>query len=104
MNGKTTKSGTPQVLVMDGSDNVATCMIEMKAGETVEVAVGDQNKRILLVDPIPFGHKLALFHLDAGDEIVKYGAVIGRASQHIEAGQHVHVHNVESIRARGDKP
>jgi altronate dehydratase small subunit len=103
MSGKTTESGIPKVLVMAGNDNVATCMTEMKPGDIAEVAVGTEKKRIVLVDAIPYGHKLALFHLDPGDVIVKYGNVIGKASRCIEAGQHVHVHNVESIRARGDK-
>ena len=104
MSGKQAELGTLEVLVMHANDNVATCMMEMKAGDTVEVAIGNESKRILLLDPIPFGHKLALCHLDVGDEIVKYGEVIGRVSQHIEPGRHVHVHNVESGRARGDRP
>ncbi len=33
----------------------------------------------------------------------KYGQVIGRATKDIEAGGHVHVHNLESTRGRGDK-
>ena len=35
--------------------------------------------------------------------IVKYGEIIGRATQDIAVGQHVHVHNLESCRGRGDK-
>ena len=38
-----------------------------------------------------------------GDEIVKYGQVIGHASKAIAVGEHVHVHNVESARGRGDR-
>jgi altronate dehydratase small subunit len=34
---------------------------------------------------------------------MKYGLSIGTASQNIKAGDHVHVHNVESNRGRGDK-
>ncbi|MCK4789806.1 MAG: hypothetical protein KAV87_39060, partial [Desulfobacteraceae bacterium] len=30
--------------------------------------------------------------------------VIGKASQDIQVGHHVHVHNVESFRGRGDLP
>ncbi|VFS54652.1 Uncharacterised protein [Leminorella grimontii] len=36
------------------------------------------------------------------DEVYKYGESIGRATQAIELGEHVHVHNVESERGRGD--
>ncbi|MDP1993088.1 MAG: SAF domain-containing protein [Syntrophales bacterium] len=38
-----------------------------------------------------------------GDLIVKYGEPIGIATQDIRIGQHVHVHNLESARGRGDK-
>jgi len=38
-----------------------------------------------------------------GSKITKYAETIGIASQPIAAGEHVHVHNVESVRARGDK-
>ncbi|RLG06284.1 MAG: D-galactarate dehydratase, partial [Thaumarchaeota archaeon] len=51
---------------------------------------------------IPFGHKLAIREIPRGEEIIKYGEVIGRATRDIEIGEHVHVHNVESLRGRGD--
>jgi altronate dehydratase small subunit len=35
--------------------------------------------------------------------VIKYAEVIGVASRPISVGEHVHVHNVESVRARGDK-
>jgi len=34
---------------------------------------------------------------------VKYGEPIGIATRDIRSGQHVHVHNLESARGRGDK-
>jgi len=92
-----------RVLVLDDRDNVATCMAEMKAGDTAEVTALKERRRISFRDAIPFGHKVSLCDVDAGDDIVKYGEVIGKASRNIKAGEHVHVHNVESIRARGDQ-
>lgn len=35
-------------------------------------------------------------------EVIKYGEIIGKASVEIRKGQHVHVHNLESLRGRGD--
>ena len=32
----------------------------------------------------------------------KYGEEIGMASADIREGEHVHIHNLESMRARGD--
>jgi altronate dehydratase small subunit len=40
--------------------------------------------------------------IDARALIHKYGQMIGRASAAIAAGEHVHVHNVEGVRGRGD--
>ncbi len=37
-----------------------------------------------------------------GEEVRKYGEVIGLANAPISPGDHVHVHNVESQRGRGD--
>ena len=38
------------------------------------------------------------------DDIRKYGQVVGRATADIRTGDHVHVHNVEALRGRGDIP
>ena len=61
-----------------------------------------ESRAITVLDSIPFGHKLAIRSLAPGDDVLKYGEVIGRASEAIAPGQWVHVHNVESMRARGD--
>jgi (2R)-sulfolactate sulfo-lyase subunit alpha len=51
-----------------------------------------------VLDPVPLGHKVALRDLAAGEQVVKYGIAIGRATTDIRAGQHVHVHNVKGQR------
>ncbi|MDQ6598863.1 SAF domain-containing protein [Bacillus salipaludis] len=38
-----------------------------------------------------------------GEDILKYGEVIGLATTDIEPGEHVHIHNLEGKRGRGDK-
>lgn len=43
---------------------------------------------------IPPGHKIALRPIGAGDEIRKYGQIIGYATQDIATGAHVHSHNL----------
>lgn len=40
------------------------------------------------------GHKYATCFIAQGDPIIKYGEVIGRAKLAIQAGDHVHTHNV----------
>ena len=43
---------------------------------------------------IPAGHKLAVRAIDAGAPVRRYGQIIGFASRAIEAGEHVHTHNL----------
>jgi (2R)-sulfolactate sulfo-lyase subunit alpha len=47
---------------------------------------------------IPLGHKIALKDFKTGEDVVKYGVVIGRVVKDIKAGDHVHVHNVKTKR------
>ena len=83
---------------IDERDNVATVTSDVEEGEAVEV-LSPEGSVIMkpdASDPIPFGHKLALVDLHKGDEVVKYGEIIGMASRWISPGEWVHTHNVES--------
>ena len=85
---------------IDDRDNVATVTGDVGKGETVEVLSPD-GKVILKVKPvddIAFGHKLSFREIRKGEEIIKYGEVIGVASRTIPAGEWVHTHNVDSAR------
>ncbi|WP_263147560.1 altronate dehydratase family protein [Pseudomonas sp. RIT-PI-AD] len=44
---------------------------------------------------VPAGHKVATRRIERGEPLRRYGQIIGFASQPIEAGEHVHVHNLE---------
>jgi altronate dehydratase small subunit len=90
-------------IVMDARDHVATAIKDLQAGDPITYLRNDQASELILLDPVPFGHKIAIEDLPAGTEIRKYGEVIGRTTAPITAGQHVHVHNVEGIRGRGDQ-
>ena len=61
-----------------------------------------QTLLISVRQPIPFGHKVALAPIAEGQAVRKYGEVMGLATTDIAVGDHVHVHNVESQRGRGD--
>jgi len=88
-----------QALVSHPGDNVATAVKDLAAGETLSLDTRD----ITLPGPVSFGHKLALKDISPGEDIIKYGEVIGRATSSIKKGEHVHVHNVEGTRGRGDR-
>ena len=91
-----------QIVVLDEADNVATCLTDLDRGARIELTLDGEPCAIEVRDAIPFGHKIAIRPLAAGADVLKYGETIGRASAAIETGQWVHVHNVESVRARGD--
>lgn len=47
-------------------------------------------------DKIPAGHKYALKNIKKGEYVIKYGEIIGKATQDIEEGEWVHTHNLKS--------
>ena len=89
-------------IVIDTEDNVATALIPLRAGELLSVDSSSSVKITLLKD-IPFGHKFALKAIMKGAPLIKYGETIGSATEYIKQGDHVHIHNVEGLRGRGDR-
>ncbi|MCM1042671.1 MAG: altronate dehydratase family protein [Corallococcus sp.] len=69
-------------------DNVAVALCNLNCGQTVE--------GVTLAEDIVKGHKFSLRNIDCGQDVVKYGEVIGVATQHIAAGSHVHTHNLKT--------
>ncbi|HEY8392904.1 MAG TPA: UxaA family hydrolase [Capillibacterium sp.] len=91
-------------LKVHDQDNVATVFAnEVKAGMVINVR--DKKGRIFPVElrnDLPYGHKLAIEPIKKGTPVRKYGEEIGVATQDIAPGEHVHVHNMDSQRGRGD--
>jgi altronate dehydratase small subunit len=92
-----------QAIVMKAKDNVCTVVEEVAPGMEVGMEIDGETQTIRANETIPVGHKLAIRDIAQGEIIMKYGEVIGRATQAIRVGQHVHVHNLESCRGRGDR-
>jgi len=80
------------------ADSVAIARVPLSPGQTVRVA----GLNILLRQPVPAGHKFALRAIPAGQNVIRYGQVIGRASHPIHAGEHVHLHNLSFEEGRRD--
>ena len=87
-----------EALLMHFGDDVALAVMDLHAGDMIQV----DGYSIVLRQPIPSGHKFSLRPIASGDLVRKYGQPIGRATSAIVPGEHVHVHNVESLRGRGD--
>ena len=72
---------------LSGADNVVTAIKAVNSGILIE----DVNT----LQSVPTGHKIASCNIKKGQEVIKYGQCIGYAAVNIEAGEHVHTHNVE---------
>lgn len=90
-------------IIMDPKDNVATLLSDVDKDDVIQATLGEKSTEERVKESIPFGHKFALSRIGKGENVVKYGEIIGRATQDIDKGYHVHVHNVESLRGRGDQ-
>ena len=74
-------------------DNVVVAATDFKVGDQILV----DGEKITLINNVPRAHKIAICDLKTGDEIIKYENVIGMASQPIQKGEWIHMHNIRSL-------
>lgn len=91
-----------KAVILNDADNVATLIEKAEKGDKYLPPKTSPGTEIKITTDIPFGHKLAIQSIKEGDLIIKYGRAIGRATQNISAGAHVHEHNCEGLKGRGD--
>lgn len=87
-----------KALITRAGDNVATLLTDAAEGEIIEgsgIAPG-----LVAGGVIPRFHKVALNDLALGSVVVKYGNPIGEVTAQVRRGEHVHTHNLASLRAR----
>ena len=92
-----------EAIMVTPKDNVVTVVHGAKAGEEVHYFKGAELCSVITTEDIPPCHKIAVAPIAKGAHIIKYGEIIGDATEDIHPGDHVHVHNLESTRGRGDK-
>ena len=80
-----------QFVVHEEGDSVGVVVVE-------GVRADDRTISITARGDIPLGHKLAIRDLPVDGTVIKYGVDIGRAVAPIQAGEHLHVHNVRTKR------
>ena len=61
------------------SDTVAVAVEDLKKDESVSI----DGRELTLVDDIPAGHKLALYDIAEGENVIKYAYPIGHAEKNI---------------------
>ena len=92
---------TYKFLIHEPGDSVGVAVADIRAGEKVAGTYLHDHSRSVEVaakSDVPLGHKIALVDVPDKGKVVKYGIVIGAAVKAIAAGEHVHVHNVKSLR------
>jgi altronate hydrolase len=62
----------------------------------MSIAPGGEALGVAAIEPIPAGHKMALQVIPKGQNVLKYGMPIGRASEDIPRGAWVHTHNLKT--------
>jgi altronate hydrolase len=87
-----TGSGPIKAVLLRDDDDVAVAPAPIPATGRVDVRGASVQARA----PIALGHKIAVRDVAEGSPVRKYGQVIGFASKPIQAGDHVHVHNLRA--------
>lgn len=83
-------------------DNVVNVIQDINSNEEIAYVAEEKVIRFPAEEHIPYGFKVAIRPIRNGEDIIKYGEIIGTATKDINKGQMVHIHNVEGNRGRGD--
>jgi altronate dehydratase len=78
----------PDAIRLNAADNVLIALRDLGSGTVVE-GVGAP-----LAGPISRGHKIAARAVAQGENVIRYGQIIGVATRPIAPGEHVHTHNL----------
>ena len=84
-----------RVLRLDARDNVLVALTELRKGENVSFLVNDY----VLLSDVPAKHKFVTEDLSAGDEIIMYGVLVGRAVENLRRGELLSTRNIRHAAA-----
>lgn len=84
-------------LLMDLKDNVVTCVAEVPKGSEVIYRKGKEICTITAEETIPYCHKIALVDFETGEEVMKYGELIGKTSRPVKKGYWISHENIYSV-------
>ena len=96
---KEKESEAKKAIIMAAADSVAIALDDLVPGDRVRTRslLQETVGELEVADSVPYGHKLSVKPVAKGSEVIKSGEVIGVASQAIERGEHVHIHNIVSL-------
>ncbi len=84
------KAPSVDVIFLHPADNVCVATRDLPAGAVV--ATGGTS--VELVEPVRLGHKIAVAPIPAGQQVVKYGQIIGFTTADVAPGAWIHTHNL----------
>ena len=79
-------------IIIDSKDNCATALEDIPQDTKIEL----KDKIIKINHNISLGHKFAINNIEKEDYIIKYGEIIGIATESINEGDWIHTHNIKS--------
>lgn len=88
-------ASSPRSVRLNAADNVAVALQKLEAG--------CNERAVTMSSDIAQGHKFAVSAIAKGAPVLKYGQVMGVALSDIQAGDHVHAHNVGMSEAAPDQ-
>ncbi len=93
------------ILVHENNDDVGVAVMDLKRGEEINVVTleGQDVKKVVMITDVPLGHKVAMNDLKPDQHVIEYGRAIGYAVATIQLGEHVHIHNIKSLRWAASK-
>jgi len=81
------------LLLLLPTDQIAVAVRDIEPGETLALPDGS---KVTTRARVPFGFKVAVHAIAAGEKVFKYGVPIGTATAAIAPGDVVHLHNLRS--------
>lgn len=84
---------TRDTVHIDKNDSVVVALRAIKKGEVID--------DITVLEDIKPGHKIAIKDIAKGDAVIKYGSIIGKATEDIKRGSWIHSHNIRTTLEEG---
>lgn len=83
-------------ILISSIDDVATVITELTEGDRAIFIKNGEITQVSVVGTVPKYHKLAIRDIKRTEPLRKYGEIMGKATQDISQGSHVHEHNIAS--------
>ena len=78
----------PDAIRLNPADNIVIALRDLGSGSVVPDVAAP------LAGPVSRGHKIAARAVAEGENVIRYGQIIGVATRPIAAGEHIHTHNL----------